>query len=132
MVEKRLLVDIREIDSFTGYYKHITRKKNGRIKKMVEHETKEEQRRSAKVELLRMAAIGDMEGGKKKILGLFSIMSGYSIKRLEIYLHELEDEGLLHVEGNDITFPPLDVKTGQTYIDVGEKDEVSKKGVRKT
>lgn len=65
----------------------------------------EEKRRLAKVDLLRLAKSFGVEYGKVRMLGVYSLKSGYRIARLELYLTELEDAGLLHLEGNEITFP---------------------------
>jgi len=63
----------------------------------------EQRRKAAKRELLNiMEQIGPTDG-KTRALGLFSLRTGYAMKRAEEYLDELVAAGLVEVNGDSVT-----------------------------
>ncbi|MDI6886911.1 MAG: hypothetical protein QMD22_11360, partial [archaeon] len=59
--------------------------------------SREERRKAAKLELLRICEIVGITEGKTKALALFSLRTGYTMERAAVYLDELVAAGLIEV-----------------------------------
>ena len=61
--------------------------------------SREDRRKAAKLELLKICETVGITEGKTKALALFSLRTGHTMQRAEAYLEELVDAGLITDEG---------------------------------
>jgi len=62
----------------------------------------EARRKNAKIQLYNLAKGFGVAEGKTRLVATFSLQTGYTPKRIEEYLQELEDAGLIKVQGDTI------------------------------
>jgi hypothetical protein len=62
----------------------------------------EARRREAKKALLALAKSFGVREGKQRLVAQFSLVTGHTPKRIEMYLDELVQAGLIVVEGDEI------------------------------
>lgn len=71
-----------------------------------------EVRRRAKQDLLKLSKSFGVEHGKVRLIGVFSLQHGYTTQRIEEYLDELVDVGLIEIHGDTILVPDTAQDTG--------------------